>query len=80
MPHQAADTATLSWLDSQAIALLRERDRVQAQLEKYRPVRVKGCSSESFRCAIKLHFPTLSSPPSAATAICPSICALTSSL
>ena len=35
---QAADDATLSWLDGQALVLLRERARLQKELEKYRPV------------------------------------------
>ena len=38
-PAQASDHATLSWLEGQAMALLRERARLQKELEKYRPVR-----------------------------------------
>jgi hypothetical protein len=35
---QAGDVATLNWLDGQALALIKEKDRLRRELEKFRPV------------------------------------------
>ncbi|GAX79660.1 hypothetical protein CEUSTIGMA_g7101.t1 [Chlamydomonas eustigma] len=36
--RKTGDTATLNWLDGQALVLMKEKDRLQHELEKYRPV------------------------------------------
>lgn len=41
--RKASDTATLTWLDTQAAALMRDKAALQKELEKYRPVSAGLC-------------------------------------